>query len=240
MQMNHLQGLYIQSPRLNQLNILREVAANARITQAELARLCSLSVAMVNNYMKELCGSGYLEYHRRTIKSVTYHLTPEGKHHLELLQCMLIKEMVGMFVAAKEEIRARIIGRTNSNLQRVVLCGSGHLAQIAFHALEQSGINVIGVCDDDPEMLGRDFCGREVMNPSQIRFLVPDAVVVADSARCEDICRNLEFILDRGIELVRLDIPPSSNVKSGISDSEMDLTKKAGEIGHVPFLASQS
>ena len=51
MQIKDLSNLYIQSPKLNQLNILREVAANANITQAELAGRCSLSVAMVNNYM---------------------------------------------------------------------------------------------------------------------------------------------------------------------------------------------
>lgn len=230
--MNDLQGLYLQSPQLNQLNMLREISANARITQAELAKLCSLSVAMVNNYMKELCGSGFLEYHRRTIKSVTYHLTCEGKQHLEMLQGKLIKEMVGMFVAAKEQIRERIASRTKSTLQRVVLYGSGHFAQLAFHALELAGTNIIGVCDGNPEMLGRDFCGREVLNPSQIRFLSPEAVVVADATRAEEICRDLEFIIDRGIELIRLDVPPVRALDQGMVDASAGLTKS--EIGIPP------
>ena len=37
MQKKDLPRLYLQSPKLNQLNILREVAADAHITQAELA-----------------------------------------------------------------------------------------------------------------------------------------------------------------------------------------------------------
>lgn len=220
MQMKDLQGLYLQSPQMNQLNILREIAANARITQAELARQCSLSVAMVNNYMKELCGSGYLEYHRRTIKSVTYHLTPEGRQHLETLRGKLIKEMVGMFIAAKEQIRERIASRTRSPLQRVVLFGSGHLAQLAFHALEVAGTHVIGVCDDNPEAQGHDFCGRKVLNPSQIRFIAPDAVVVADAVRAEEICQSLEFTIDHSIEVIRLDFPEQRPAKTAKSNSE--------------------
>ena len=102
-------SLYLQSPRLNQMNILREVAADAHITQAELAARCSLSVAMVNNYMKELCRVGLMEYHRRTIKSVTYHLTLAGAERLEMLQQELMRDMVGMFVASKEQILARIL-----------------------------------------------------------------------------------------------------------------------------------
>ena len=205
MQIKDLSNLYIQSPKLNQLNILREVGANANITQAELAGRCSLSLAMVNNYMKELCRAGLMEYHRRTVKSVTYHLTPLGTKHLETLQLELINEMVDMFVAAKAQIRARIMSQSPSALQRVVLFGCGHLAQLAYHALELTGARILGVCDDNIETIGSDFCGREVLNSSQIRFLSPDAVIIADSQRPEEICRSLQPLLTRGITLIRLD-----------------------------------
>jgi predicted transcriptional regulator len=214
MQIKDFKGLYLQSPQLNQLNILREVASNSRITQAALARRCSLSVAMVNNYMKELCGSGLLEYHRRTIKTVTYHLTPAGIQRLEALQGRLIQEMVGMFATAKNQIRDRIRNQTRSNLRRVVLFGTGNLAQLAFHALELAGVKILGVCDDNPEMIGKDFCGREVVNPSQIRFLAPDAVVIADSVRPEEICHNLDSLRSYGIDLIRLDLQRESHSSS--------------------------
>ncbi len=227
MQMKDPQSLYLQSPKLNQLNILREVAANAHITQAELAARCSLSVAMVNNYMKELCGTGLLEYHRKTTKSVTYYLTSFGKQHLEALQSELIGEMVDMFVAAKEQIRARIISQAPPALQRVVLFGSGHLAQLAFHALELTGASILGICDDNIEAIGSDFCGRAVLNPSQIRFLAPDAVIIADSVRAEEICRSLDSLAGRGISLIRLDggsgVKPAEKTtpepKPGFADS---------------------
>ena len=214
MPIKDLKGLFLQSPQLNQLNILREVASNARITQAALAKRCSLSVAMVNNYMKELCGSGLLEYHRKTVKSVTYHLTPAGTRRLEALQGRLINEMVGMFVAAKNQIRDRIASQTRSNLKRVVLFGTGNLAQLAFHALELAGVKILGVCDDNAEIIGKDFCGREVLNRSQIRFLSPDAVVVADAIRAEEICKTLNFVRDLGIDLIRLDLQGSQNSSS--------------------------
>ncbi len=204
MRMNDLSSLYLRSPRLNQLNILREVYANPAVTQADLAKLCSLSVAMVNNYMKELCGKGLLEYRRKSIKSVTYHLTPSGVHHLETLQSELIDEMVGMFTAAKEQIRNRILSQAPEALQRVILFGSGHLAQLAFHALELTGVRVLGICDDDIEAIGGDFCGREVLSASQIRYLEPDALIVADSARADEICKSLEFLAEKGISLICL------------------------------------
>jgi predicted transcriptional regulator len=218
MQMNSLQSLYLQSPKLNQLNILREITANSNVTQAELAKLCSLSVAMVNNYMRDLCGCGFIEYHRKTTKSVSYHLTPSGTRHLEALQSELIDEMVGMFVAAKERIRDRIVSQAQVALQRVVLFGSGHLAQLAFHALQLAGTNIMGICDDNPAAIGSDFCGREVLSPSQIRFLAPDAVVVADSLQGDEVCRTMNLLSQRGINVIRLDghaeLKPSENPES--------------------------
>lgn len=205
MQTKDLHSLYIQSPKLNQLNVLREVAANARITQAELATRCSLSVAMVNNYMKDLCKSGLLEYNRKSVKSVTYHLTSSGDRYLDKLQADLIGEMTDMFAAAKEHIRKRIMNQASSALQRVVLYGSGHLAQLAFHALESAGISVQGVCNDNPEKIGSDFCGREVVNPSQIRFIAPDAVIIADTLNAEQMHHHFESLSQRGIELIHLD-----------------------------------
>ena len=205
MQMKVLSNLYIQSPKLNQLNILREVAADPHITQAELASRCSLSVAMVNNYMKDLCKSGLMEYHRKTIKSVTYHLTAQGLKQLEDLQVELIHEMVEMFVAAKAHIRARILSQSPIPFQRVVLFGCGHLAQLAFHALELTGASILGICDDNIETIGSDFCGREVLSSSQIRFLAPDAVIIADAQRADEIFRNLQPLAGKGINLIRLD-----------------------------------
>ena len=205
MHVKGLQSLFLQSPKLNQLNILKEIAANANITQAELANRCSLSVAMVNNYMKELCASGLMEYHRKSTKSVTYHLTPSGTQNLQSLQLDLINEMVAMFVDAKEQIKARIMSQAQEGLKRVVLFGSGHLAQLVFHSLERSDVNILGVCDDNIEVIGSDFCGREVLSSSQIRFLAPDAVIVADSGRTEEICSSLSSLSERGIALIRLD-----------------------------------
>jgi len=181
------------------------VAADAHITQAELANRCSLSVAMVNNYMKAFCNEGFIEYKRKSVKQVSYHLTPSGTLQMEMLQTELIDEMVGMYINAKEQILTRIVNQSDSALQQAFVYGSGHLAQLAFHALEMSDIRVLGICDDDPKMIGRDLCGREVVYPSQIKFTGSGAVIIADTLKTEEILRNLNFLSNQGIKLIRLD-----------------------------------
>jgi len=205
MQKKEHPGLYLQSPKLNQMNILKELAADPHLTQAELAERCSLSVAMVNNYLKELCRAGLMEYHRRSIKSVTYHLTTAGMERLESLQRELTAGMVDMFVTSKEWILSRIVSQAHGSLKRVLLFGSGHLAQLVFHSLEAAQVNIIGVCDDEMEKVGMTFCGHQVLNPSQVRFLSPDAVVVAKLPRVEASLESIASFFNTGVQIIRLD-----------------------------------
>lgn len=224
---------------MNQMNILKEVSLNAHITQAEIAGHCLLSVAMVNNYMKELCAGNWLEYHRKTTKSVTYHLTQSGTQYLQNLQLEMINEMVQMFVMAKELIRDRILSQAKTDLQRVVLYGSGNLAQVAFHALELAGARILGICDDNPAVIGSDFCGREVLSPTQIRFIAPDAVVIADSLRTQEISQNLGNLSDKGINIIRLDGCMESGTK-GINQTIARISPADVEAESMPISLSPS
>jgi DNA-binding MarR family transcriptional regulator len=198
------QGSYIPAPKLNQLHILKQIAANQNVTQAELAEQCALSVAMVNNYMKELGDRGLLEYRRKNSKTISYHVTAAGKEAIAAAQNELLQDLSNLFADAKEQMQEMIVSQARGNLQRVVLYGSGVLGEIAFHALESARISIMGVCGDDPAEVGREWCGREKISPSQIRFMAPDAVVIAVAHRSEEMDRELAPLCERGIQLIYL------------------------------------
>jgi DNA-binding MarR family transcriptional regulator len=198
-------SLYIPAPKLNELRILKEISSDADITQAELAKRCALSVAMVNNYMKELGDRGFLEYRRKNSKTISYYVTAAGKEAADVTRNELLQELIRLLTDAKEQVREIIMSQARGELRRVVLYGSGILAEIAFHALESAKISVIGVCSDDPAEIGQEWCGRERINPSQIRYMAPDAVVVALLQRSDDVYLGLTHLHQYGIEIIRLD-----------------------------------
>jgi predicted transcriptional regulator len=201
--------LYVRAPRLNQLNILQQLASDPHLTQAELARRCNLSVAMVNNYMQELCALRLLEYRRKSSRNVTYYLTPDGEARIDSIRQELIHEMVDLFADAKARIHHLVTAHAPDGLQQVVLFGTGNLAELTFHALESAGINVLAICSDEPESLGGEWCGRSVLHSSQIRELSPDAVIVVDLERADEICQTLGSLSERGLMLIRLDGAPT-------------------------------
>ncbi|MFH1574878.1 MAG: winged helix-turn-helix transcriptional regulator [Acidobacteriota bacterium] len=204
MRNNALDTFYIRSPRLNQLQILKELAGDPNLTQAELARRCELSVAMVNNYMKELSGLGWLQYHRKSAKNVSYHLTPAGHKQVEAVEAELLREMAERFAVSKSRIREHVLSRVAGTPERVVLVGCGDLAEITFHALESVGIGVVGVCDFESLNVGRFWCGRKILEVSQAAYLKPDAVVVADTVHLQEIYSSLKALAELGILVIPL------------------------------------
>ena len=199
------ESLYLPAPKLNQLLILNKIGTNPHITQAELARLCGLSVAMVNNYMKELCSDGLLEYRRRSSKNVSYHLTALGGERAEATRHDLLRELVRLFADAKNRVKEAIFKQAIGDLKRVVIYGRGDLAEVAFHALDESGVNIVGVCDDDHSIIDRDWCGRQVLSTSQIRHMSPDAVLVVDSHKPGLNSPEFTSLPERGIRVIILD-----------------------------------
>ena len=197
-------SLFIPAPRLNRINILNEVGTSANLSQAELARRCGLSVAMVNNYMKELAQSGLLQYNRHSSKTISYHLTDAGRTEVKSAHHMLLQQTIELYRKAKAQIRGLLLSEFGGRPCRVLLCGSGDLAELAFHALEATNARVIGICDEDPARTGRDWCGREVVGPAQFRYTSPDLVLVADQLP-RQAHAGLNCFAEGGARLVFLD-----------------------------------
>ena len=195
---------YIAAPKLNEYNILSLVSGSSRVTQAELARRCNLSVAMVNNYMKSLCSRGLLEYHRRTSKSVTYHLTALGRDWLAATELELVSEAVELFDQIKDRIRETIRRQAPGAFRRVVIYGTGTLAELTFHALLPLHPEMLSFCDDEAVQSARELCGQPVLVYGQIEEVKPDVVVITGGVRAGDTNGTWTFLADQGIRVVRL------------------------------------
>ena len=223
MRTKEISALYLPAPRLNQLNILKEIGSDSDITQAELARRCSLSVAMVNNYMKELCAKGFLEYHRKSSKSISYHLTVTGKQSADIMQQSLLEEHTRLFKDAMAQIRDAILRFCSRDIERIALYGCGDLAELALLALESAKLKVIGVFDDHPARIGSEWCGLLILDASQLRFMEPDAVVIAKCERTEEPASDLSVLCGGNARIINLNMCSSymgsGNESSAIQNS---------------------
>jgi len=197
-------GLHLRSPRFNMLLLLHHLYGCPKLTQARLAALTGLSVAMVNNYLKEMCASGTIEYHRKSSRVVTYHLTQEGLQVLDRLRNEFTAATLRLYAEEKERMREKVLRVGGESLHEVILFGAGDRAEIAFHALEDAHLHVSAICDEDTARIGTEWCGRAILSCQQIRHLRPDAVVVAGAPRSETAARVLEGLAHEGVRLIHV------------------------------------
>jgi hypothetical protein len=141
--------------------------------------------------------------------------------------------MVNRFAASKARIRDRVLTQVHGALHRVVIIGSGDLAEMAFHALESARISVIGICDFQDTNVGRDWCGRKILDPSQILYLKPDGVIIADTRCSAEVYGSLKYLSDYGIHVICLGArSPGRNGGGGGNSGEDDPAPPPGELVH--------
>lgn len=83
-----------------------------------------------------------------------------------------------------------------SKCVRVLLYGAGAICRYYIEQqswLSNDDFNVIGIADSNPKMWGKNFYGYSVMNPSDIRNVDYDAIVIMTETYYYDILKDLVF-----------------------------------------------
>jgi FlaA1/EpsC-like NDP-sugar epimerase len=134
---------------------------------------------MVNNYIKEFVGTGYVAVRGRTNRNMTYHLTEAGETRLTELFRKYLNETVGLYIHAKGEIRQQLQSVFDEGFRRVVFYGAAETGEIAVAVGHELGLDVVGIVDSDPRKHGKAVNGLCVAPPEAISALAPEVVVIS-------------------------------------------------------------
>lgn len=93
---NNANSLFIPTTRLNRCRILKLIRDDPNIKQFQIAFGTNLSVAMVNNYIRELEENGLIVCVRKTSKTLTYQITAAGSVLIEQVSRELAEEVLSM------------------------------------------------------------------------------------------------------------------------------------------------
>ncbi|MBN1916581.1 MAG: hypothetical protein JW889_01625 [Verrucomicrobia bacterium] len=164
---------------LRELVLLFGIHQESNTTQSRLARMAGIVPAMVNNYIKEFVGAGYVAVRGRTNRDMSYHLTEAGGVRLTELFRKYLNETVGLYIHAKDEIRRQLQGILDEGFRRVVFYGAAETGEIAVAVGHELGFDVVGIVDSDPRKHGKAVNGLCVGAPETISALTPEVVVIS-------------------------------------------------------------
>jgi DNA-binding MarR family transcriptional regulator len=131
----------------SELNVLTAVEQGVVVTQATLTKRIGISIGLINALLKRAILKGYVKTRRAPYKRYAYYLTPKGFAQKSRLVSQYLDHSLRFYRAARNEYAGLIAAADRAGMKRLVLVGSGELAEIAVLAAWGENATLIGVID---------------------------------------------------------------------------------------------
>jgi DNA-binding MarR family transcriptional regulator len=177
------------------LQILDELSNNDSLTQRDLSSRLGIALGLVNSYIKNLISKGYITVKAIPPKRYAYYLTPKGFAEKTRLTYDLLHDYTRIYRETRSNVKKMFHDLQEAGVKKIVFAGADEVAEIAYISLQETGIELSGVVDDDKE--GKNFFGRPVQQFERVHDLPYDIVLVSSYLKRNRIFSKL---VDIGVQ----------------------------------------
>ncbi len=171
------------------LQILDELSADESLTQRDLSGRLGIALGLVNSYLKNLVAKGYITVRSIPPRRYAYFLTPKGLTEKTRLTYDLLHDYTRIYREARSGFKRLFAGLKAEGTNKVVFAGSDEVAEIAYITLQEMGLHLSGVIDE--ELADKTFFGWNVKPLKDINSFKYDKVVVASYLKREKLYNEL-------------------------------------------------
>ena len=159
------------------LLLLTELERNGTVTQRSLATKLGVALGLTNLYLKRLARKGYIKITTIPSHRIRYLLTPQGFAEKSRLTYLYMQYSLSHYRDMRTRLRETLLRATGNGVKRVVIYGTGELAEMAYLSLREVDMTLVGFVDDG----GREsFLSYPVWQPETLAGWEFDAVLLAD------------------------------------------------------------
>ena len=174
----------LEGASYRELRLLEEMERSPDVSQRQLARKLGIALGVANLLVRNVAKKGYIRVTRAGWKRWVYVVTPRGVARKVYLTLGYIDRFIDHYRRVRHLLREEISGLPLNVESRVAILGSTELAELAYLALRDNGV-------EDIEIFGRNnngakFLGMEVQDPEKMEPQHYAKVVVADSGDAEE------------------------------------------------------
>jgi len=187
--MNNVRSTPSGTDQFKSLQILDELARNDSLTQRDLSSRLGIALGLVNSYIKNLIGKGFITVKTIPTKRYAYYLTPKGFTEKTRLTYHLLQDYTRIYREAKSNFRVLFKEMSAKGISRVVFAGSDEVAEIAYITMQETDIALVGVVD--LEKNDTEFFGEKIMPLSSLAAMKYDCVIVTSYIAKDNIYRAL-------------------------------------------------
>lgn len=197
------------------MHLLNEVTHSPDSTQRELSTRIGIALGLTNLMLRRLAKKGYIKITGTKRSRLRYLITPQGILEKSRLTCEFIQYSLHLYSRVRFFLREQLALLLETGNRRILLCGTGELAEIAFLTIHEMGLELVGVV---VERIGESeqFLGQPVRSIHDTPLEDYDRVIVAWLNRNEEGLKRLiaagvpeERIISLQHHAVFNTIPPS-------------------------------
>lgn len=177
------------------LLLLSEIAAQECLSQRELSRRLGIALGLVNSYLKNLVAKGYVRITSFPRNRYGYLLTPQGIAEKSRLAYQHLGYFTSLYKITRQDYLELFRRLRKSGVRSVSFCGVDEVAEIAYLSLQETGLELGAVMDDDHA--GESFFDTVVMSLDQGLAGERRQIVITSVKRGESIVAEL---VRRGVE----------------------------------------
>ena len=167
------------SPAANfpDMRLLHEVMESPQITQRDLSRRVGVALGLTNLILRRLITKAFIKIVNVSKSRIRYLITPKGM----MEKARLTREYIEYSLLFYRSIRAFLVEHlarlAQEGHRRVLLCGTGELAEIAWLTMQEVTLELVGVIDEAPH--SKSFLGHPVHDLGYAAEAECDRIVIA-------------------------------------------------------------
>ena len=159
------------------LLLLTEVERDGAVTQRSLATKLGVALGLTNLYLKRLARKGYIKITTIPSQRVRYLLTPQGFAEKSRLTYLYMQYSLSHYRDMRARLRETLSLAVQHGMKRVVIYGTGELAEMAYLSLREMQLTLVGFVDDGQQ---ESFLSYPVWRAQVMDQWEFDAVLLAD------------------------------------------------------------
>lgn len=164
-----------------QLKLFSSIEKNDKISQRYISKDLNVALGLANALIKKFVKKGFLKLSEAPVKRYFYYITPKGLVEKTNLTRQYLKNSLDFYKKAKDNYESIFIQIKHLRLKKVILAGSGELAEIAILASNIQNVRINFIYDNNAK---EDmFCGIPVKKVIPKKLQNKDTIFVLTEAK---------------------------------------------------------
>jgi len=198
------------------MHLLDELTRTPDVTQRELSRRIGSALGLTNLMLRRLAKKGYIKIVGTKRSRLRYLITPQGILEKSRLTYEFIQYSLQLYTRMRIFLRGELAATAQSGYRKILLCGTGELAEIAFLTIHEMRLEFVGVVDELPDR--QPFLGHPVQHIGTVATAAYDRVIAASMRWGDGGTQRLVNVgvpADRIIAIPQSGFPPAAGLLEG-------------------------